>query len=66
MPVLEVVLILIVVGVLLWLMNTQIEMDAKINKIINAFVVICVVIWLITLFLPVGFLTTLQTPRLGK
>ena len=47
MPLVELVLILIVVGILLWLINTFIPMDKKIKQIINAVVVIAVVIWLL-------------------
>jgi len=41
---------LIVIGVLLWLVNTYIPMDGKIKKILNVVVVICVVIWLLVAF----------------
>ena len=40
MPLLHVVGVLIVVGVLLWLVNTYIPMDGKIKSILNAVVVI--------------------------
>ncbi|HEX4350784.1 MAG TPA: Thivi_2564 family membrane protein, partial [Verrucomicrobiae bacterium] len=35
MPLISVVITLIVVGVLLWLVNTYIPMDGKIKKILN-------------------------------
>jgi hypothetical protein len=41
---------LIVIGVLLWLVNTYIPMDGKIKKILNVVVVICVVVWLLYAF----------------
>lgn len=41
---------LIVVGVLLWLVNTYLPMDGKIKKILNIVVVICVVVWLLFAF----------------
>ena len=41
---------LIVIGVLLWLVNTYIPMDGKIKKILNIVVVICVVFWLLFAF----------------
>lgn len=41
---------LIVVGVLLWLVNTYLPMDGKIKKTLNVVVVICVVIWLLVAF----------------
>ena len=45
MPLLDVVLALIVVGILLWLVNTYIPMASSIKSILNAVVVIAVVIW---------------------
>ncbi len=47
MSLLTVLLVLIVVGVLLWLVNTYIPMDSKIKRILNIVVVIAVVIWLL-------------------
>jgi uncharacterized membrane protein len=57
MPILTVLIILIVVGVLLWLVNTYVPMDRKIKNIFNIVVVIIVVIWLLKAF---GLLTTLK------
>jgi hypothetical protein len=50
MPLLQVVLTLIVVGVLLWLVNRFIPMQGAIKSILNAVVVIAVVLWLLNLF----------------
>lgn len=50
MPIVTVVVVLIVVGVLLWLINTYIPMDGKIKSILNVVVVIAVVIWLLKVF----------------
>jgi hypothetical protein len=50
MSLISLVITLIVVGVLLWLVNTYIPMDGKIKSILNAVVVICVVIWLLFAF----------------
>lgn len=63
MPLINVVIALIVVGVLLWLVNTYIPMDAKIKQILNAVVVIAVVIWLLQAF---GLIGTLSNIRIGK
>lgn len=41
---------LIVVGILLWLVNSYIPMDAKIKNIFNIVVVVIVVIWLLQSF----------------
>ena len=51
MSLINLVLVLIVIGVLLWLANTYIPIDGKIKQIINAVVVIAVVLWLISIFL---------------
>jgi hypothetical protein len=63
MPLFYVVGLLIVVGVLLWLVNTYIPMDPKIKSILNAVVVIAVVIYLLQVF---GLLDTLENIRVGK
>ena len=47
MSLLAVVLTLIVVGVLLWLVNTYIPMAGSIKTILNAVVVIAVILWLL-------------------
>jgi 1-acyl-sn-glycerol-3-phosphate acyltransferase len=54
MSLLTIVVTLIVVGVLLWLINTYIPMQGTIKKILNAVVVIAVVIWLLYAFGIVG------------
>ena len=61
MSLINLVLILIVIGVLLWLVNTYIPMDGKIKQIINAVVVIAVVVWLIQIF--IGPLPDLRVGR---
>jgi len=50
MPLINVVITLIVVGVLLWLINRFIPMAGSIKSILNAVVVICVVLWLLNVF----------------
>ena len=47
---LQIVVVLIVVGVLLWLVNNYIPMDSKIKGILNAVVVILVILWLLQAF----------------
>jgi hypothetical protein len=48
MPLIQLVIVLVVVGVILWLINSYIPMQATIKKILNAVVVIAVIIWLFT------------------
>lgn len=50
MPILNILIVLIVVGFLLWVVNTYIPMDKKIKSIFNLVVVIAVVIWLLKVF----------------
>ena len=50
MTLLSLVITLIVVGILLWAVNSFIPMDAKIKQILNAVVVIAVVLWLLKAF----------------
>jgi hypothetical protein len=50
MSLVTIVISLIVVGVLLWLINTYIPMDGKIKRIINIVVVVVVVLWLLSVF----------------
>ena len=63
MPLLTVVVTLIVVGVLLWLVNSYIPMDAKIKRILNVVVVIVVVLWLLNAF---GLFAHMGNLRVGK
>jgi hypothetical protein len=44
------ILTLVLVGVLLWAVNTYIPMDPKIKQILNIVVVILVVLWLLRVF----------------
>ncbi len=50
MSLINLLIILVVIGVILWLINTYIPMQATIKKILNAVVVIAVIIWLLSVF----------------
>ena len=63
MPLMQVVIPLIVVGVLLWLVNRFIPMAGSINSILNAVVIIVVVLWLLNVF---GVLPSLSRLRVGS
>ena len=47
MPLINLVIALIVVGVALWLINNYIPMDRKIKTILNVVVVVAVAIWVL-------------------
>ena len=63
MPLINVVVVLIVVGVVLWLINRFIPMAGSINTILNAVVVIAVVLWLLNVF---GVIGSLSSIHVGK
>ncbi len=63
MPLVTVVVTLLVVGVLLWMINTYVPMDAKIKSLLNIVVVIGVVIWLLQAF---GLIGNLGNIRVGR
>ena len=50
MPLIQLLEVLIVVGVLLWLVNRSVPMQASIKSILNGVVVIAVVLWLLNAF----------------
>lgn len=64
-PLISLVITLIVVGVLLWLVNAYIPMDGKIKRILNIVVVICVVLWLLTVFGVLGHSGDIRVPRVS-
>lgn len=55
MSIISVIITLIVVGFLLWLVNSFIPMARSIKTILNALVVILVILWLLQLFGIVDF-----------
>jgi hypothetical protein len=63
MPLLQIVIVLIVVGVLLWLINRFVPMQGTIKSILNAVVIICVVLWLLNVF---GVFHSLSRIRIGR
>ncbi len=63
MPLIQVVMVLIVVGVLLWLINRFIPMQGTIKSILNGVVVIAVVLWLLNVF---GLFSSFSHVRVGS
>ena len=63
MPLIQLVMGLIVVGVLLWLVNRYIPMQGSIKSILNAVVVIAVVLWLVNVF---GLFSYISNFRVGR
>jgi hypothetical protein len=63
MPLVQVVITLIVVGVLLWLVNRFIPMQSSIKSILNGVVVIAVVLWILNMF---GLFHSLTRIHVGR
>jgi hypothetical protein len=62
MSLISLVIVLVVVGVILWLINSYIPMQPTIKKILNAVVIIVVVIWLLSAF---GVINNISTIHIG-
>ena len=63
MPLINLVIVLVVVGVVLWVINSYIPMQATIKKILNVVVVVAVIVWLLSVF---GLIGNISTIRIGK
>jgi hypothetical protein len=68
MPIIQLMIVLIVIGVLLWLVNTYGSpyIDGKILRIINVVVVVFVILWLLSLFVDLGSIGNVSTHRIGR
>jgi hypothetical protein len=60
MPLIQLVIVLVVVGVILWLINSYIPMQATLKKILNVVVVIAVIIWLLSVFGVIGNISAIR------
>lgn len=56
MTLIGLLIVLIIVGVVLWLVNSMIPMDGKIKTIINVIVIIVVLLWVLQSFGLIGSL----------
>ncbi len=63
MPLINVIVVLIVVGFLLWLVNRFIPMAGSIKSILNAVVVIVVILWLLNIFGIFNYFSNIQVGR---
>src|SRR5688572_6716105 len=54
MSLVTIVIVLVVVGLVLWLINTYIPMQSTIKTILNLVVVIVVILWLLQVFGVIG------------
>lgn len=63
MPLIQICIVLIVVGILLWLVNRFIPMAGSIKSILNAVVVVVVVVWLLNVFGLMHYITSIHVGR---
>ena len=63
MDLINVIVVLVVVGVILWLINNYLPMQGTIKSLLNGVVVIAVVLWLFRVF---GLLDYLNTINIHK
>ncbi|MGD9971982.1 MAG: Thivi_2564 family membrane protein [Desulfatirhabdiaceae bacterium] len=60
MPLVQLVIILVVIGVVLWTINSFIPMQSTIKSILNAVVIIAVILWLLSLFGLIGDISRMR------
>jgi hypothetical protein len=62
MSLLSIIITLVVVGVILWAINSFIPMEGRVKNILNAVVILVLVLWLLQAF---GILGSLGNVRVG-
>lgn len=50
MPLIQLIVVLAVIGVVMWLLNTYVPMSASIKKILNIVVVVVVILYVLSAF----------------
>jgi hypothetical protein len=63
MSLIHLIIVLVVVGLILWMINRYIPMEARIKSILNVVVIICVILWLLGVF---GILPAMSGIRIGR
>ena len=63
MSLVHLVIVLVVVGLILWVINSYIPMQSTIKKLLNVVVVIAVILWLLSAF---GLLNSITGTGIGK
>ena len=62
----HVVIVVIVVGVLLWVVNSYVPMDGKVKQILNIVVIIALVLWLLSVFGVLDYFGGTPVPHLHR
>jgi hypothetical protein len=64
MTLVQIAIVLIVIGVVMWLINNFIPMMGAIKSLLNLVVIVVVVIWLLQIFGIIGPIQGVQIPRM--
>ncbi|MGB8682537.1 MAG: Thivi_2564 family membrane protein [Candidatus Binatus sp.] len=64
MPLVNIVLILVVIGLVMWLINTYIPMAGAIKSLLNIVVFVVVLIWVLQTFGLIGAIPGFKIPAL--
>jgi len=62
MPLISIIVVLCVVGVILWLIDTYLPLNPTIKRIIEFIVIAVIILWLLQIF---GLMGTLNSVRVG-
>jgi hypothetical protein len=60
MPLIQLLIVLVVVGVILWVINRYIPMQSTIKKILNVVVIVVVILWLLSVFGLIGNILSIR------
>ena len=63
MPLIQLIVVLVVFGVILWAINTYIPMDGNIKKILNVVVIIAAILFVLSAFGVLGSLSGMHVGR---
>jgi cation transporter-like permease len=63
MPLINLIIVLVVIGVILWLVNNYIPIDGKIKMVLNVVVLLVVLLWILSVF---GILGSIDTIKVGR
>jgi hypothetical protein len=63
MPIINLIIILAVIGILMWLVNTYLPIAEPWKKILNVVVIIATILWLLNVF---GIFTGLGSMTVGR
>ena len=62
MPLISIIVVLCVIGVILWLIDTYLPLDPTIKRIIQIVIIVVIILWLLQVF---GLMGTLNSVRVG-